>query len=645
MNQEATRRLAREICAKKRTRREYVSMKRRFTLQSRQAAMSDSSSREATPDQSRFTGTPRTVSDCNPRQLDFTTQLMRLALLPSKARRYSLTLMMMAMAFYLLSGSAYNYVRNFIPLPSRQAISNRMNGLVRLNATLLQNLSAIRSVAEDVRERYEVGDQVIAGILAVDAISFQRELIITSNGVVQGSLDNNTVNAEILSNLHASFTEFEKFWAEHHKALISDAFVFQYQALNSTLKSFVVHICPTTQGKATERTIDLLEQIRLELMAANFSVIGYAMDGDSTYAKLHRQFYSEYSPSVRQDSDFANFSGISSLLVISDPLHILKRARYRLLGSVVHLGITNSSEIVDVNVLRELLSLPSMTFSNQPFTKMHDDLAVSLFSLSSLFELYEKKKEYVAYFLPFCLLNAAISEKDLTLDERINFLEVSLYYMMGYIEEVAVSPMKLQDRKSVGGSDVRLFTTNLAIEHCNTVASLLSVLDTFNGTVNLNRIGTNPLEHTFGAIRMRSRYRNTYDAMLRSVGAMETWKCLSASLGVGSKIAGRKTYYGQTIPVCVRPHRNVLPVGPRDVAVAHHVLFGLPISTRELDTWNLNYLAAHAALIVNNCRESFSAIYRRLHPQPRSVRLNSRTITVSSGSNTCMIKRERELNP
>ena len=379
-------------------------------------------------------------------------------------------------------------------------------------------------------------------------------------------------------------------------------------------------------------------------MAANFSVIGYAMAGDSTYAKLHRQFYSEYSQSMRQDSEFANFSGISSLLVISDPLHILKRARYRLLGSVVHLGITNSSEIVDVNVLRELLSLPSMTFSNQPFTKMHDDLAVSLFSLSSLVELYEKKKEYVAYFLPFCLLNAAISEKALTQEERINLLEVSLYYMMGYIEEVAVSPTKLQDRKSPGSPDVRLFTTNLAIEHCNTVASLLSVLDTFNGSVNLNRVGTNPLEHTFGAIRMRSRYRNTYNAMIRSVGEMEAWKCLSANLGVGSKIAGRKTYYGQTIPVSIGPHRNVLPAGPRDGAVAHHVLFGLPISTRELDTWNLNYLASHAPQTIDKCQEAFGAIYRRLHPQPRNVRLNSRSITVSSGSNTCMIKRERELN-
>lgn len=563
---------------------------------------------------------------------------------PSRSRRFPLPLMMMAISLYLISGSAYNYARNFIPLPSVQAISKKMNGLVNLNPKLLLNLSSIGSIADDVQARYEVGDDVIAGILAVDAISFQRELIVTSSGIVQGSLDNETVNSENLAKLHASFSELEKYWAEHHKALISDAFVFQFQALNSTLKSFVVHICPATQGKATERTIDLLEQIRNELTAAKFTVIGYAMDGDSTYAKLHKTFYSEYSPSVRQDANFANFAGISPLLVISDPLHVLKRARYRLLGSVVHLGITNSSEIVDVNVLRGVLSLPSMTFSNQPFTKMHDDLAVSLFSLSSLTELYEKKREYVAYFLPFCLLNAAISEKDLTQEERINFLEVSLYYMMGYIEEVAVSPTKLQDRKSPGSPDVRLFTANLAIEHCNTVASLLAVLDTFNGTVNVNRVGTNPLEHTFGAIRIRSRYRNTYMAMLRSVGEMEAWKRIAGDLGVGSKIAGRKTYYGQTIPVSIRPHRNVLPAGPRDVAVAHHMLFSLPISTRELDVWNLNYLAAHAEQIVDNSKDAITAIHRRLHPQPRKVRLNSRSITISSGSNTCMIKRERELH-
>ena len=67
---------------------------------------------------------------------------------------------------------------------------------------------------------------------------------------------------------------------------------------------------------------------------------------------------------------FGNFSGISPKLVISDPLHLLKRARYRILGSKVHFGLTNASRMLDVNVLREILSVPSKVFTSQAVTQM-----------------------------------------------------------------------------------------------------------------------------------------------------------------------------------------------------------------------------------------------------------------------------------
>ena len=73
-------------------------------------------------------------------------------------------------------------------------------------------------------------------------------------------------------------------------------------------------------------------------MLANLSVNPCAMDADCTYAELHRQFDTECSHSHRQDSEFPNSTRICSHLVISHPLHILTRARYRLLGSAVHLG-------------------------------------------------------------------------------------------------------------------------------------------------------------------------------------------------------------------------------------------------------------------------------------------------------------------
>ena len=647
MDRDGQIKLARAICEKKRTRKEYIRLKRSFALEERRKKScydsSGSSSRESSPANERFPGLPRTVGPQTSRHFRFAAELVRLAMTGANLRRYSVALVMMALSVYLMSSNAYEFLRNFLPLPSRQTLNARLHGLMTFNISVVQDISRIHIICDDVRTRFELGDAVIAGVLAVDAISFQRELIVTSNGVVQGSLSNETVSAKKLAKIHASFSEFEQFWLENHKALISDAFVFQFQPVNTSIKSFITHILPSTQGKATEHTVELLEQIRDELMKSNFTTIGYAMDGDTTYQKLHKMFYNEYSVRVRKDPMFGNFSGISPKLVISDPLHLLKRARYRILGSEVHLGLTNSSKMLDVNVLREILSVPSKVFANQAFTKMHDELAISMFSLRSLVELYENQSDYVAYFLPFCLMSAAISEKNLSVEERVSFLEVSLYYMLAYVEEEIATPGKLPDRKCPESKAVRLFPSNLAVEHCNTVASLLSVLYSFNGTINLNRIGTNPLEHTFGAIRMRSRYKHTYSRMLRSLGASESWKRLSSFLGVGSKITGRATYYGQSVSVSLGAATNVLPSNPRDIAVAHHMSFSLPVSTKEIECWNMNYVAGNVEQTMECFVSTLASIYRRLYPGPNNVRLNSRSILVSGGHNTCMIKKDHEL--
>ena len=530
-----------------------------------------------------------------------------------------------------------------MPLPSWQTLQARTEPSFKFNANRLQNLSAIPDVVARFRQQEEIGDERIYGFLAVEAVSFHRELIVTKNGVVEGTLSNETIEMEKIAELQESFAEFENFCKEQRDVVISDAFVFQFQPINASLRSFIVHIKPSSQGKATERTIEIFRAIDRDLEALNVICLGYAMDGDTTYSKLHKSFYETYSGYVTGDPLFYNFSLVSETrLIISDPLHVLKRARYRLLSSATHVGLTSSSSIISIDVLSEILTLPSKVFSEQKFTKMHDDLPVSLFSLGSLIEIYEKQPCYAAYFLPFCLLNAAISEKDLSLEERINFLELSFYYMLAYVEEASTVPIKLPDRKSATSRAVRLFPSSLAKEHCNTVVSILAVLYGHNGTINMNRLGTNPLEHTFGLIRMRSRYRHTYQNMLRTVNTTMLWKSLVSFLGVGSKVSGRRTYYGQTVEVRLRMSPNVLSMNPRDLAIAHHMEFGLPISSLELESWNMNFIAGHSDQIVNNFMVNLASIYRRLYPQAKPVRLNSRSIYVSAGQNLCMIKRESE---
>lgn len=623
-------------------------MKRKYMIsqvnQNKQGIAAQTASDESPPN-SPFIGTPRTINETNNNNRGgIWDELVQLAKVPRNRRRFTAGLIMFALSVYLLSGRAYEHLRLFMPLPSWQTLQQRTEPSFHLNAAALQNLSSIHETVKRFRERQNASEDTIYGILAVDAISFQREMIITNNGVIEGSISNETLDEQQIIQLQQSFSELEEFWKKQHAALISDAFVFQFQPFDALLPSFVVHIKPSTQGKATESTVELLQEIDVQLRRANVECVGYAMDGDTTYSKMHKEFYSKYEREIRTNPSLDNYSWITEKkLVVSDPLHLLKRARYRMLAAETSLGLTEGSEIIRADTLREVLTLPSKVFSNHKFTKMHDDLPVSMFSLSSLIELYEKQPCYTAYFLPFCLLNAALCEKDLVIEERFNFIELSLYYMIAYIEEAETSVVKLPDRKSATNKVVRLFSSGLAKEFCNTAASILGIMQRFNGAINLNRVGTNPLEHTFGLIRMRSRYKHTYQNMLKSLNVTLMWKTAASFLGVGSKITGRRTYYGRTLMRDLNGYRNVLPFNPRDVAIAHHFAFGLPISSRELESWNMNFVAAQSGEIMSEFAMSLASVYRRLYPNTKTIRLNSRSICVTAGQNLCMVKRESEL--
>ena len=55
-----------------------------------------------------------------------------------------------------------------------------------------------------------------------------------------------------------------------------------------------------------------------------------------------------------------------------------------------------------------------------------------------------------------------------------------------------------------------MHTNALSMHFCNTALSILKILDTVNDTINLNRLGSNPVEHIFGLLRMKSLYKHSF---------------------------------------------------------------------------------------------------------------------------------------
>lgn len=552
---------------------------------------------------------------------------------PSR-RRYTLSVLFFSLALATTSYTAYNYAREYLVLPSyswllryfKTELNEALDMITNIDKIPLTLTSFLEGLGNQRQEIEKYG-----GFIAVDAISMRPHIFVRKDGIVEGLIEEQTLNDTQLDKITRSFNEYEKFVKTLRNKTITDSFVYQYQPLLSSAKVLPVFVEPSTQGKATGHEIDRLDEIARRLEENGLPVEGLAFDGDSTYSQLHRTFFDSYSNVVAMNTEFRNFSMIEGRSIVSDPLHLLKRGRYRLLSSIVHSNFENTSDSqIEINRLERQLDLPSVVFSSEKYTKMHDSVAVQLFSMDTLVRLFEAR-DYtsLSYFLPLCLLCTSLHEPNLNLNERYSFLQLSFFYMLGYYRASSATRSNLRQYKLRTERHVVAFDATFAREFCNTVCSILKVMSRVNGTVSLNRIGSNPVEHLFGMIRMKSKSVHTYDKMLRVMSKTVLQRKFLRDFGE-QKIDSRLSYFAQDVLVD-STIQNVLGAEPRDLAFALHCLFGLPITANDLMVWDVFSVHDLRIDLFENLRSLILSVGKRCVKHLR-VRLTSTDVAITTGS-------------
>ena len=342
-------------------------------------------------------------------QNQFLREMNTLERLRPRGRRYSARFIFFCVAIYLTSFTCYKLLLKFgIPLASISKISMLKMNLLSDNMVRLLHLSDVRTIIAQYKDDNNLENDSFSVILAVDAISFHPKIRIEKDGTINGALGNYKISKEKMNKLEKSFHDFEIYINSIKNVTITDAFVYQIQPIQKQYPCFVVHIEPSTQGKATEKEIDILLSIKQSIEDSNLSLIGIAFDGDSTYSKLHMEYFNSYNNQISKDYYFRNFSSINKLGIISDPLHMLKRVRYRFLKNKISANFHSLEPQLNINSLRKNLNIPEIVFSNEKFTKMHDNLPLKLFDLKNLVILFEANEySWVSYMLPFSLFASA----------------------------------------------------------------------------------------------------------------------------------------------------------------------------------------------------------------------------------------------
>lgn len=510
-------------------------------------------------------------------------------------RRYTVTTLIFAFLIASTSFTCYGLLRKYLFLPSYSFLHRYFRPELNTVGSYVTDISKLPDYLECLSQ--QLGEKMaeisqFGGFLAVDAMSLRPHVFVTKNGLVQGLLENEFLDDAEVTQMKTNYEEYERYVASLRNKTITDSFIYQYQPLSASARCFTVFIEPSTQGKATGSQIDRLNELALLLTEYGFPVQGFAFDGDTTYARLHGLFFNAYNKKISQSTDFNNFSVIEDRSIVSDPLHLIKRARYRLLSCFVHGDFENvTTSLISVDLLKKELDLPSVVFSDASYTKMQDDLAVRLFSLKTIAYLFEMRNYSVlSYFLPICLLCVSLEERNLQVNDKISLLELGFYYMLAYNNMLMELKSQLPQKKSRTDKHVCPFDASFAREYCNTVCSILQVLYKMNGTVGINRIGSNPVEHLFGLIRMKSHSVHTYDKMLQVMTKSLLQQRFIHEMGEGQRIDRRLSDFAKDVANRPSAIKNTLNISPRDLAFTFHCVFGFPVSVTNLLVWDATSL-------------------------------------------------------
>jgi hypothetical protein len=358
---------------------------------------------------------------------------------PPNARRYCIETLAWAEEIHASSPQTHEIVRKVLPLPTDRLLNSKFTKDRRIISDVLQDsnrmgeLIALWEKSSRATGHWDV-------ILAVDAVAFRPLVTVTEDGEVHG-LKNMTrlADTDMFTEFLRDPPAFAHFLETHWKQAYSNLFVFHLQPVDPALPCAVIHLYPAENGKGNPDTVSKLLELRNKLEREfGFTVRGLAFDGDSCFNALHDEFAAFWKDLLRSHPQRA-FSGLHDiaqmiwdrLIIICDPLHLLKRIRYRLL-EVLDFSSEQEHLRFCLSVIQKANILSPVVFDNSRASKMHDSLPLEMFSLKTLGYILYNPVVGETMMVPWCLLVVALTLDGLSTEARLEILEVGFRMLVLY---------------------------------------------------------------------------------------------------------------------------------------------------------------------------------------------------------------------
>ena len=445
------------------------------------------------------------------------------------SHKFSEQMMDISWILFLTSPKCYKIIRQLIPLPCKSILYQKFSSQL---VEIKKQLTSLDGMTNILSEFYELskelhsnsGRKKVISTLFIDAFSFRSYL-----GMVP------TQHSTIKINYS-------------NKQILNNGFIFMIAPLNSKIPTKIFHIETRPNGSYNKEISDLTKEIMTKLENSGFRIWFKATDGDTGLHCEHKLFFEKFilNYSYTCFSSLINYvmnqleKNEDMYIPISDPLHIFKNIRARIIQHRIAVTLKNDKEpaIVEINMLRKISSLDKVLNDESQIGKMRDSYALKLFTFKNIMKLLDAQYyQAVLLFFPFFCWISTIFSPNLSLELRVFFVELSFQIFFKLLQDID-SLLKIGVCQR-GKGNAAVFTEELyVVRIINTLVAFGITLIFGEDTIRMDSLGTHLVENAIGIARQDTSDPR-WTRILTSFAHAEMRKRLARKHGIKLHVQGR----------------------------------------------------------------------------------------------------------
>lgn len=417
------------------------------------------------------------------------------------ARDYCHQSKLFSWALFQMSPEAYKFASNVIPLPCetnlRKSFSSSYNQR-KIDLTTIENVTKILDINKPVEPC-----KPIDCVLCVDAFS-----------------------ATVLMKKEQKFKEKVKdddVGGDETKDNWNNVFLFLMCPIECNIKPFILQIKPHKNGRASKEIFDIIDSIIEQTKQTSFNIKYVACDGDGAYSQFFDNQFNDLYKAIKTNSLIQYFNDKGFVFWLSDPLHLWKNSRTKLLFNKIVPNPLVESGSISADKLNQILELGPSLNDLSSIGKMRDIFAIDIFNFNNASELFKNGLygDFIFIFI-HALWTEAILNTFIKPDTRKCLLTMLLHILIRLydIQEEIILPYNIHFKKSKNTEFVTMFTQKKLRRWISTVSATIYEIETGNLNTALERIGNHCIEQQIGRIRVICKYDHRIEQIIHATASI-----------------------------------------------------------------------------------------------------------------------------